>query len=99
MSIRHGCRAVALCAPASNGTPPAPWALRGLAGLSTRLESGPNLFGLLKILFAGAPENHAAGHAPDGDRDPELGGDALDTALHRGGLACAVGNRQAHGLI
>jgi hypothetical protein len=62
------------------------------------LEPAGGLLGLLDILITRAPEEQASGHAPDGHGDPELGSDAQEPVFH-GALACAVGERHAHGLI
>jgi hypothetical protein len=40
------------------------------------------LLGLLEILLAGAPENDAAGHTPDRNRDVELAGDLVNVVFH-----------------
>jgi hypothetical protein len=46
------------------------------------LQPAGRLLGLLEILLARAPEDHAAGYAPDRDGDVELTGDAQEIVFH-----------------
>jgi hypothetical protein len=69
--------------PLASSPRPAPSGARLWASLAG-LEPGTDLFGLLKILRAGSPEEEASEDSPDGDRHTELCGDAEDTVFHRG---------------
>jgi hypothetical protein len=57
------------------------WSLGGLLLLPAPQSAG-GLLGLLEILFAGAPEDDTAGHAPDRDGYVQLTGDCLEIAFH-----------------
>jgi hypothetical protein len=46
--------------------------------LPSGLKPSGDLLSLVEIFIAGAPEDDAAGHAPDRDGDVELTGDAQE---------------------
>jgi hypothetical protein len=61
------------------------------------LQPAGGLLGLLEILLAGAPENHAPGHAPDGDRGSESLGTNRSRSCRWSGI-CAVAIQDGHRL-
>jgi hypothetical protein len=80
MSIYHGCPAMRLPPPASAGAGLWSSLARLLRPPAPQLAGG--LLGLLEILVARAPEDDAAGYAPDGNGDVELASDRLQIAFH-----------------
>ncbi len=46
------------------------------------LKALANFLRLLHVFIAGAPEQHATRHAPDGDGDIQLAGDAQEIVSH-----------------
>src|SRR5918999_2673921 len=81
ISIHHGCAAMPLPPPALTGTSPSPWSLGGLL-LPPAPQLAGGLLGLLEIFLAGAPEDDAAGHAPDGDGDVQITSNAENIVFH-----------------